>query len=452
MGRVFRRFYNLAVALAKNGPTPLWRDFLRLCKQLRLKLKGHRRVLPVRDICFPFHQFPLDFTNEFLGIKHKELAGLYRLDGLILHTPTGQLLHQPNKRLQSTIIREATVEDVDRCLQEDSRYRELGGKDEIAAASIVFDKDVHIFEIFKRKKNYYHFLVDNSLRLITFLEQYQGDCIILHNPGLPLFAQQFLDIVSDIYGVEVKEYPAEEFVKISNSTIVMDHVLKRYFHDFDTAREENYSRLKFEKASYFSDLGRNRIRPVYSHYPMPVAWETDDGDLYSNDTLMLLPSRTEGEMLQRFVRRFIDFYNVDVTKRRRVFIDRSGETKRGKHVSNMGDVIAEMPEIEPVKFGGLSMKEQIVTGIQCDILIGVNGSGLTNSLFMAEGTTLVNLVPENIFVPKSNIAGAHCGIHGVKYQELIAYLLSKDDITLRVDVKELTQLLKNIGASNSSNK
>ena len=54
--------------------------------------------------------------------------------------------------------------------------------------------------------------------------------------------------------------------------------------------------------------------------------------------------------------------------------------------------------IESVDFSQMSVKEQIEKVQQLDVLIGMNGAGLVNALYLPKGSVAVQLVPYKVSI------------------------------------------------------
>ncbi len=78
--------------------------------------------------------------------------------------------------------------------------------------------------------------------------------------------------------------------------------------------------------------------------------------------------------------------------KRRVYLSRSGRGLRC--VENEQEVLQALQPFgfESVQFEQLSLKEQVMLMAQSEILIGWNGAGFTNMMFMEEGSHVVELV------------------------------------------------------------
>ena len=127
-----------------------------------------------------------------------------------------------------------------------------------------------------------------------------------------------------------------------------------------------------------------------------------------------------------------------------IFIDRKGSARPGKRIDNIDVFLDRRPDVRRVVFEQLDIAEQIKVAMGARILIGSNGAGLTNSLFMKPGTSVINIHPRNLFVPSSNMFGAQCGIRDVNYHMFEAAPIHDNARSTTIDVDALCKLIDTI--------
>lgn len=80
---------------------------------------------------------------------------------------------------------------------------------------------------------------------------------------------------------------------------------------------------------------------------------------------------------------------------KRIFIYRDIKDKRGIINYKEIEAVLNKYEVHVVDFGSLRWEEQMNITTNCELLIGVHGAGLTNMMFMPEGSKVVELRREN---------------------------------------------------------
>jgi len=426
-------------------------SFQRVHNEIRRRWIIHRlskierpRILSVRELEFPFLQFEIDYTNTYLKLAHKELGGLYEFSNLILHTATGTLLYRSRDNTRLTVIREGNVEDIEDRLTYDPAYLNLARCMPSNSTTRSFGKPVFVFDVLKRKSNYYHFITDNVLRLLCALEHFKQPLVLLHPPGIPDFGYRLLQLVAEVYDCDLVEYPIDEQVRIASSVIIIDAPLKRFYWDFPSYVRSTHQRILDEGVDGFSKTELEGAQPGPSKYNLSKWWYVRRGDKVErllNDSIMVLPSRTGGSAMTEFVKKLSHLWDFPWGGSDIVFIDRQDTARSSKEIENIDVLLKRRPDVRGVVFGQLDMSDQVKIAMRASILIGSNGAGLTNSLFMKPGSSVVNIHPRNFFVPSSNMFGVQCGIRDVNYHTFESAPTHNKERSTIIDVDALCELI-----------
>jgi capsular polysaccharide biosynthesis protein len=133
---------------------------------------------------------------------------------------------------------------------------------------------------------------------------------------------------------------------------------------------------------------------------------------------------------------------ADSTSPRRIYVTR--KSTRGRRIVNhdeVGVLLAEhgFAEVTPE---GLSVQEQIALFGQAEAVIGVHGAGLTNAVFSAPGTLLIELHTEQ---PKAtgDVYWNLAAISGLRYIRIVCKSLSlRGGSDIEVDCSHLDAILR----------
>ena len=417
------------------------------------------RIAPVRELAFPFQQFEVDFSNPLYGISHRETAGIYSLEDLFIHRDSGLALLAPDETFWPIGVAESGLEDYQLlALQYGKKYRPLVGFNRQQAADFVLNRPAFLFNVFKRKTNYYHFIVDNALRLVTFLEQYDAPVTVLASPGLSGYMREFFELLGYVYGCSLTDIPTSaSHLRVRSPLLFMDDVVRRFDNsgfNFDWVR----ARLANEPAANRENLSLDHLKPIRQGYLVPKFWRLDKAGRHRirswwlekagrnrirNNYLPILPSRTAVDCFTRFIERLEEAGHLKAQSSKGVFISRYKDSTRGRNVANEEALLAAVPEVIPTDFGILPLVEQIAIARGTKVLVGMHGAGLTNALFMREGAGVIEIVPAGQSLPASNLFENLCALRRLKYRRIFASPLDAAR-QAKVDVGEVTAAIEEV--------
>ena len=102
---------------------------------------------------------------------------------------------------------------------------------------------------------------------------------------------------------------------------------------------------------------------------------------------------------------------------RHVYITR-GQTPNNRRVVNEDEVLATLAPLgfEVVDFDHLTVREQIKTFAELDVLVAPHGAALANLVFSSPGSTLLELFPAD--APVADYWLMSAGVEGLEYQYL----------------------------------
>lgn len=137
-------------------------------------------------------------------------------------------------------------------------------------------------------------------------------------------------------------------------------------------------------------------------------WEGDWVDISCNDS----------SLLKAFSQRILNHYRIPTEKLRRkqpalTLIDRKGSRRLRSSEQLTAALRSSFPDVkvELVDFAEMSFPDQIRLVRSTDILVGVHGAGLTHELFLTQGSTVVEIMPEQLnykgFANMAKLLGHH---------------------------------------------
>ena len=389
------------------------------------------RLAPIREFAFPYDQIEVDYSNSAYGFSHLGRVGFFEVKNLFLHTGSGLAFIAPFFRAQPLGIMESGLEDYQLLAEQSKTYRAFAGFDAASTPEIEFDRPAFLFNIFKNKSNYYHFFIDNALRLITFLEYNKRPVTILTAPHNNKYMKEFFALVEQIYPCKIEARPNKsEHYRIRSPLIFMEPVL-RNIGNFSANEEWVLNRIRKDPPVNLGGEDPSLFQPFREHYLTPKSWELESTRTvrFKNNTLLFLPSQTSIDCFDSFISQLETMGFLQQKTDKVVYITRASDSQRGRTISNEKSLLDAIPEAKPVNFGDLSLTEQISTARNADVLIGAIGAGLTNALFMRKNATVIEIVPATYSIPASNHIENICALRHLKHHRIYSSPLDKNRCT-----------------------
>ena len=139
-----------------------------------------------------------------------------------------------------------------------------------------------------------------------------------------------------------------------------------------------------------------------------------------------------------------------VSSRRRIYASRARAHRR--HIANEAEVVQvlERRGFEVVHPESLPIKAQMELFAGAETVIGVHGSGLTNTIFSPPGTTVIELQPEGLAYGENAVVRTLAGIGGQSLVQAVCPLAAgMEDLPLQhrdlvVEPRELETLLEHV--------
>ncbi|KAK2745274.1 hypothetical protein FQN57_003969 [Myotisia sp. PD_48] len=128
------------------------------------------------------------------------------------------------------------------------------------------------------------------------------------------------------------------------------------------------------------------------------------------------------DLLRVFSNRVLDHYQVDRSKPREeqivvTFIDRKSRrlTHQESYLEALSKNMSQI-KVQSIDFAAIPFKEQLKVARATDVLVGVHGAGLTHSMFLREGSVVVEILPRDFnhkgFLNVANLLGhSHFSVH-----------------------------------------
>lgn len=360
------------------------------------------RVSNVRDFGFACFKRELKYLCPYSSKKYSEDISIFKFSKLILNNSTGRIFISPEVNFYRPIcLKESSFDDHQdvnirkNIYQNKNIYKNLIEKE--------FINPVIVFNISGKKRNYYHFFVEDAPHLIWQLETIKGPVDIIVSKDQPKFIIEFLELVSRNFKLKIIYLDPNLNLRVLTPIYICEDTIKRSFGDNPENIATNRKKLFDELKNIFGFKEKKlNIVPTRVQNISPRSWKivTEDGtDKTKNNTIEKLPSCSAILSLKKFA----DSFSKNTNTLKIILISREEDSSRGRNIRNDHKLIKAIPKLIKASFGRMSLIDQIKTCSNTNILIGLHGAGLTNMIFLRKKSTIIEIAPELQSLPKSDL-------------------------------------------------
>ena len=404
-------------------------------------------ICNVSDLYFPFIQKKIKFLCPYTNKSFFQTVGIYKLSNVILGRNTGWIFLAPKKKFVRPIcLKESSFDDHNEFLLSLHKFNNTDIYIDLNEKK--FKKPVLIFNITRKKKNYYHFFVEDAPHLIWQLTILKKSVNILVHKDQPNFVKNFLSEISRHYNSEIIYIDPSENISIKSTIFVSEDTLKRKYGSNIENLSLNKDLLKKQIKFLFDDEDKNfKILEFRDQNISPRSVEISFNDkkirLKSN-TLQALPSVSSIDMLQKFSQSICRKTNKKVINK--IFISRFRDSKRGRNLKNENDLIKSIKNLKKISFGNLSLYEQIKKCKSSNVLVGLHGAGLTNMIFFEKKSTIIEIIPKLQSLPISDLFSNLAKICGHKYYRFFSSELDSEGLTVLSSevIQDISDVIKKV--------
>lgn len=283
-----------------------------------------------------------------------------------------------------------------------------------------------------QKNNYWHCLIDNISQLLFVLRFEKIDSVVCYE-NCSKVHKNYLIFLSSLYSFEII-FLNRNSTRFSGVGVFTESSLK-FFHIFN----KEIAQQKFQKANEeIAQMGPKhydkRFKSGEFVYPYKInnSKSKDANVNYLKDYSMPVSTPILKSSLDSFNDLSAKIKGKNI---KRIFSERNDQITKTKldvktrNISNKTEVYARLKSLDFsfIKFDDYSFKEQISFCKNLDILIGVHGTNLVNLVFMKKNSLVINLIPRNYSIPKTDEVRYLCEIKSIRYREVICEDLIRDN-------------------------
>ena len=302
------------------------------------------------------------------------------------------------------------------------------------------NKKIFFLSIKRNKPNYYHFIEDNLIPFIEFLENYKKKKFtVAFRYDLSKSINSYLKILSKVYNFQVFKLNKEKIYNFENLIFFNGNQIQRL-----RLEEQKKDKIFLNKKIKF----KNNIFSIYSVPKGKVIEKKNTIFKVGNASRRYLNSTTSYTKFNLFLKKLKSRKIIKNKISEKIFICRKQNNlsleKRNNFSSriliNENEVRKELNDFKFLYLENMTLENQINTFYNSKIVVGMSGAGLTNILFCNSKARVIELRPE-FFGYNYNYFSDLAKIKKLKFTPLICQSNNKNDIYLS---KKYIQFIKNL--------
>lgn len=351
-----------------------------------IKLRSNfQNIISLRAFSYSIFNIKNKYKSKMLNLNILEYINVYKIKNVNLNIPLGII--QKNSvvlnNFKNPILSETIQNNFYYNLIFGNRYKYLNKRYDL----IIKEKgDIYYFKINDNKSNYYHFLNDNLVPLIFFLENYKKDIKILFNSNISSSINSYLSLISKIYKRKIIKFKNNRNIFVKNLVYAQPLTYSKdglfYIHN------KNSKTIK------------NLTNAVYSIYNYPIKFKKNKNNeaFINNQFISNVVSTDQYNSIDEFIKKLIKSKIIKRKKKLNYFLARkksSGYRNRILENNEMIENYFKSKNFKIIYFDTMSITKQIECMINSNIVVGIHGANLANCIFKSKKTKLIEFYPSD---------------------------------------------------------
>ena len=349
------------------------------------KNKNFLNIISIRAYSYSFSLIQNKFKSKILNINFLEYINLYKVKNIIINIPSGVIQKNNSviKNLKKPILHETLENNFYFNQIFTNKFNSL---DQNPDKILKNKSDIYFFKIKENKSNYYHFVNDNFISLIFLLENYKKNFEILYNGSISKYINSYLNLISKVYKKKLIPLKNCKNILVKNNLI---------FASNTTYSKEGF----FYKNNKPKQDFQNMINPVYSISNFPIKFKKENkNQIINNQFISNIISTSQYNCIDKFTRRLINLNIIKKDKKKNYFLARKRyfgfKDRFFKNEKKLHEFLKQK-NFHIIYFDHMPIIKQIECMYNSNIVLGIHGANLTNSIYKIKFTTLIELYPSD---------------------------------------------------------
>ena len=357
------------------------------------KYKNIVNLLPASSLGEVIFQYKADFKNEIYKVNYSQYVNIFYLKNFIIDTSLNLIFTKElsNQNFNPVVIWESLDEFIYKKI-----FKKYDGIKKTLKKNIikVDSSENHLyFSIKNNKPNHYHFIEDNLVALVDFLENYNEEFTLVYLDDISKSINQYINLLSKIYKFKTLAINKENNYQFKNLILYDGNQIKR-LRNLDNYEEIN-------------NFNSKSVKIGYNVFSVPKFYKLEDINNKKNYTIgnasrFYLNSNNSYKSFDNFIKRLLASKIIKQKNQRKILVLRDETTWKKykpnafntKNILNLKELKNKASGFEIMYLENLNIIEQIELFYNISHIICVSGAALTNIIYSREKTKVFELRPK----------------------------------------------------------
>ena len=345
-------------------------------------------IISIRAFSYSHKYLKVKYKSKLLNLNFPDVIKIYKIKDTIINVKLNCVLKNnvTIKNIKIPIIAESIKNNFYSNLLYNPNLSQFENIKNIKVnKNINTTKDIYYFDVLENKPNYYHFIIDNFINLLLFIENYNKNYLIVFNADISKYINSFMNLIPKVYNIKILPIKKSlNFVGVKNNLIFSEALIYQKVIGF----EKNY-------------INKDKIKmidPKFSIYNYPTKYKSPEGKTIYNRNIENITSKNSFEIVDLFIKKLISKKIIKKTIKYNYYIRREKNIKnklKNRLVHEEEKLIKYLKNknFKIISFENKNIKDQIEIILNSNVVIGIHGANLTNTVFKEKGGSVIELFP-----------------------------------------------------------
>ena len=163
-------------------------------------------IISIRAFSYSHKYLKVKYKSKLLNLNFLDVIKIYKIKDTIINVKLNCVLKNnvTIKNIKIPIIAESIKNNFYSNLLYNPNLSQFENIKNIKVnKNINTTKDIYYFDVLENKPNYYHFIIDNFINLLLFIENYNKNYLIVFNADISKYINSFMNLIPKVYNIKI---------------------------------------------------------------------------------------------------------------------------------------------------------------------------------------------------------------------------------------------------------